>query len=330
MKKALNWLVFLVVTVSLAMVAKRAENLIPASFEASRFVASTVEPRDNLYGVAAVGKSVVWMAGTNGKVVRSEDGGASWVLQESGINEHLQDIGAWDKSRAVAVGNEGVVITTQDGGMTWKRAEAPRSDVANKLVRLEVGPDGRAWAVGLMGAVLGTQDYGATWRRLVPETDAAWNGIAFANDRNGWVVGEFGRMMRTADGGVLWEERQPLVESSLMAVAFRDPAHGVAVGLEGVILTTSDAGDTWTLLSDNPTTEHLWEVAWHTVSDRWVAVGNQGTLVLGDREGREWESKRLSDKELLWHTSIAAADSKLYIVGGSQGVLEKEEWHYLF
>ncbi len=330
MKKGLNWLVFLAVSLFLVMVARRAENLLPASFESSKFVASTVEPRDNLYGVATVGQKVVWMAGTNGKVVRSDDAGASWVLQETGVREHLQDIAAWDESRAVAVGNEGVVITTRDGGITWQRMEAPRSEVANKLVRVIAGPGGKAWTVGLMGAVLGTEDYGATWRRLTPERDEAWNGIAFADEQNGWVVGEFGRMMRTTDGGTTWRETEPLVESSLMGVSFRDPARGVAVGLEGVILTTSDAGDTWTLLAEKPTTEHLWEVAWDAASERWVAVGNLGTVVLGDREDGKWRSKRLSDKELLWHTSIAALDAKLYIVGGSQGVLEKGEWRYIF
>ncbi len=328
--RIISWIVFCGVAFVLVTVARKAEHLMPASFDASQFTASVVEPRDNLYGVVTLGEKTIWMAGSNGKVVRSDDGGESWALQETDITDHLQDIAAWDENRAVAVGNDGAVVVTGNGGKKWKKVPSPRSKVANKLVAVESGPDGKGWAVGVMGALLGTEDYGASWERLIPEEDVGLNGIAFSDAQNGWVVGEFGRTKRTVDGGETWEEVDRLVQSSLMNVAFRDANNGIIVGLEGVIMTTSDGGDNWTLLSDKPTAQHLWDVTWHESADSWVCVGNQGVYVIGDKAAQSWKANRLSDTELLWHTSIAPFNSALYIVGGSQGVLDKGQWSYIF
>ena len=105
------------------------------------------------------------MAGSGGKVVRSDDGGQSWSIQETGATENLQAIDAWDPDRAVAVGNDGVVLVTADGGESWTRVDVPRSDIANKLIRVRCAADGEAWAVGVMGMILHSRDWGASWQR---------------------------------------------------------------------------------------------------------------------------------------------------------------------
>lgn len=328
--KKLNWVIFGVVVALLIGFANQAENLIPSSFDAGKFVPSVVERRDNMYGVCTAGDRVVWMAGTNGKIVRSEDGGKTWIEQNSGVLEHFQDIAAWDEQKAVAVGNGGVIVVTADGGRTWHAVEAPKSEVANKLLQVAVGSDGRAWAVGVMGAILGTKDFGATWQRLAPEEDIGWNGTDFCDDLRGWVVGEYGRMKRTVDGGDTWEDVESVEEGSLMSVAFRDGLHGVAVGLEGKILVTEDCGARWAAVEGLPSLEHLWDVFWHEASQSWICVGNLGTYAVGDGEGKIWRASRLSDTELVWHTSIAAIGARVFIVGGSQGVLEDGRWSYIF
>lgn len=327
--RKLDWLIFGVVAALLLGVANQAENLLPTSFDAGKFVPSVVERRDNMYGVCTVGDRVIWMAGTNGKIVRSEDGGKTWFEQASDVRDHLQDIAAWDEQKAVAVGNGGVVVVTGDGGKTWKAVDAPKSEVANKLMQVTTGSGGRAWAVGVMGAIIGTKDFGATWERLVEEEDIGWNGVDFCDDLRGWVVGEYGRMKRTIDGGDTWDDVENVEDGSLMSVSFRDADHGVAVGLDGAILITEDCGRRWTAV-ESPTKEHLWDVFWHEGSQSWICVGNLGTYVVGDREGRTWRESRLSDTELLWHTSIAAVGPKVIIVGGSQGILENGTWSYIF
>ncbi len=315
-------------------------------------VGQTVQPApiergDAFYGVTVPGPKTIWLAGNNGKVVRSDDAGASWVLQTTALKAHLQDIAAWDDKRAVAVGNGGVVIVTADGGNTWREMPAPLSKISNKLLRVKALPNGHAWAVGEMSAVLESEDYGHTWQRRRDEQDVAWNDIAFANEANGWVVGEAGRMLHTQDGGKTWELVQSGVKSSLMGVAFRDAENGVAVGLEGVILSTKDGGKTWQhqprarrSVANLPSAsvdkdaaesrartveeagEHLFDVAWDAQHESWLAVGNQGVWVRSNKDAEQWQAGNIDPRDLAWHTRVLVANGHSYLAGARAGVWE--------
>ena len=320
-------LIFIVVAVVLVISARYSDSFVPTGFEAHKFVPSVIEPRDSMYGITAAGEKGLWIVGNNGKIARSKDGGISWINQESGTTEHLQGVTAWDENRAVAVGNGGVVVVTKDGGKSWKTPEVPRSEVANKLIKVKAQGKGRAWAVGAMGMVLSTEDWGDTWSRRMEEEDLAWNDIAFVDEEVGIVVGEFGRIKRTEDGGNTWEDMQSSVEVSLTAVGGRDRDNWIIVGLEGLILKTTDSGSTWVRVAEDATKEHLFSLI--RLEDGWFAVGNLGVYASGDNNAEHWKASPLSSTELMWHTDIAQLDSKLFIVGGTQGIFENDQWSIL-
>lgn len=303
--------------------------LAAALFIKPKAVGTTVEPsaierRDRFYGIAVPEHGDVWIAGNDGKVIRSKDDGLSWTLQQTSIREHLQDIAAWDTDRAVAVGNGGTVIVTSNGGKTWQEMQAPRSAISNKLMRVRVYPGGIAWAVGEIGAVLVSRDYGLTWTRQAQEQDVTWNDITFTDARHGWVVGEFGYMLRTQDGGDTWTQVQSPVKSSLMGVAFRDRRRGVAVGLEGVVLTTKDVGQSWRLVN-KVTREHLFDVAWEG-NNLWLAIGDKGVWLRGDESASRWQAGRLADRDLSWHTDLETQSDAIYLAGASVGVWHGGKW----
>ena len=283
-----------------------------------------IERRDKFFGIEVPAKGSVWAAGTNGKVILSQDGGKNWTVQVSPVKQHLQDIAAWDEQRAVAVGNEGVVILTRDGGKTWQEVKAPRSEVANKLIKVIVVPGGQAWTVGAMGAVLYSKDFGSTWERRIKEEDVAWNGITFVDAKVAWVVGEFGRMLRTTDGGVTWKPRDSPTKRSLNAVAFRDAMHGVAVGLEGTVLKTDNGGVSWSQVQ-SVTGEHLFDVVWDGTA--WISIGTKGTVLRGEKNGTIWRYSRLSEYDLSWHTKGIRKFGALYMAGSTIGVLRDGKWH---
>lgn len=281
--------------------------------------APAIERRDVFYGIAAPSAQVIWAAGSYGKVVRSNDGGASWAIQPTSLGVHLQSIAAWDEQRAVAVGNQGRVIVTDDGGTRWTEVEAPRSEVANKLVKVRAYADGSAWAVGEMGAALHSTDRGRSWTRALPEQDQGWNDVAFVG-ADGWLVGEFGRVMRSRDGGAHWEAAESPSKSSLMSVAFRDARHGVAVGLSGTVLETADGGASWRLVPPQ-TREHLNHVRWDGAA--WVAVGDKGVRVVG-KDG-VWSGGRLAESDLSWRTQAEpAAGGALLLAGANLARLDKD------
>jgi photosystem II stability/assembly factor-like uncharacterized protein len=274
-----------------------------------------IERRDTFLGAAVPADGIVWAAGSNGKVIRSDDHGAHWQVQPVPVAENLQGIAAWDASQAVAVGGDGVVIRTVDGGKSWQQVAVPKSEVANKLLTVRAYADGSAWAVGELGAVLSSTDHGQSWQRAIPEKDQAWNDVSFFG-RQGILVGEFGQVMRTDDGGKSWHGATSGTESSLMSVYLRDASNAVAVGLSGVILVSDDGGASWRTVR-RQTVEHLNNVIWD--GTRWLAVGDKGVIVRGDAAADTWSAARVSEGNLGWHTQILRADarSEHYILAGA-------------
>lgn len=262
-----------------------------------------IERRDAFLGAAVPADGIIWAAGSNGKVIRSDDRGAHWQVQPVPSGENLQGIAAWDALQAVAVGGAGVVIRTADGGKTWNEVAVPKSEVANKLLTVRAYANGAAWAVGELGAVLHTTDYGQRWQRMVPEKDQAWNDISFF-DGHGILVGEFGQVMHSSDGGKSWQPAKSGTESSLMSVYLRDAQNAVAVGLSGVILITRDGGAQWSV-AQRQTMEHLNNVIWDGA--RWVAVGDKGVIVTADPAAAAWKAARVSEGNLGWNTQILRA-----------------------
>ena len=276
-----------------------------------------IERRDMFMGVAMPADKVIWAAGSNGKVVRSEDGGVKWLAQLVPTAANLQGIAAWSSDQAVAVGGENAVISTSDAGKTWKAVSVPKSEVANKLLNVRAYENGVAWAVGEMGAVLRTKDFGQNWERAMAEKDQAWNDISFSGG-HGILVGEFGRTMKTSDSGATWQAVDSGVKSSLMSVTLRDAENAVAVGLSGVVIVTHDSGSHWSPV-ERQTIEHLNNVIWD--GEHWIAVGDKGVIVTGDMAAVTWKAARVSEGNLGWNTQIlrfrSSEKSNAYLLAGA-------------
>lgn len=281
----------------------------------------SIEKRDKIYGIAKVTSEQLWLAGNYGKILRSDDGGKVWAIQKTNTRMNLQDIAAWDSQHAVAVGNSGIVLVTDNGGETWPEVTVPKSEVANKLIRVHTYKNGEAWAVGEMGMILHSSDYGKTWTRMREEEDVAMNDIIALTKDKIFAVAEFGRLFRSDDGGKTWQDSQTESPGSLMAIDFRSPEDGVIVGLDGVILTTLDGGDTWSMVktSVSGNDEHLMDVAWDAKTKDWLAVGNKGVYVKFSGDLKNFYSGVLSKTGLFTHTELAIVDGGFFAVGAGVG-----------
>jgi len=283
-----------------------------------------MEQRDYYYGLAVLPGQRRWLAGSNGKIIQIDGEGHASLLV-AGAAQTLQDIAAWDETRGLAVGNEGVVVRTADGGKTWQEvADVPKSEVANKLNRVRLGPEGVAVATGEMGALLATQDYGEHWRRLRPEEDQAWNDVALLPGKKLVAVGEFGRIAISADNGATWADIKAPIEVSLMSVAFRDAQNGLAVGLEGTVLKTENGGETWHAL-DVAAHEHLYDIVWDAARDRWIGAGNLGRWLMVDAGGK-MESGRLDAQDLTWHVRAVPEGDRIWFIGANVGRWDGKTW----
>jgi photosystem II stability/assembly factor-like uncharacterized protein len=207
-------------------------------------------------GLAVVSRKVAWLGGYNGVVLRTVDGGLSWVNASPAGASALQfrDIAAFSATRAVAMasgtGTDSRLYATDDGGRTWSlayqntNAQAffdcmaffnPRhglvlSDpVDGKFRVLSTRDGGRSWTVlpnaGMPAALPGEAGFAASGECLTTAGRQAWFGSGGSTAA---------RVFTSRDGGYTWQAATtPIVAgptAGVFALAFRTPVAGVAVG----------------------------------------------------------------------------------------------------
>jgi len=203
---------------------------------------------DNLHGWA-VGWDADFFNNT-GKIVRSVDGGRSWVQQWAGQGIYLQAVVALDERTAVAAGwaaYASFILRTENGGLTWTDVTPP---VLGAPSCMDFVDENVGWIAG--GRIFKTVDGGRTWTEQdMPEELV--NDISFADAQNGWAVGWWGFVFHTTDGGQTWtRQTHPVIGSrTVLAVDAISPstvwvsaADYVGSGVN-ILARSVDSGATW-------------------------------------------------------------------------------------
>ncbi|GAA0471588.1 oxidoreductase [Streptomyces olivaceiscleroticus] len=218
-------------------------------------------------GLAAVSRRTAWLAGTEGTVLRTRDGGATWrnVSPPGADGLEFRDVEAFDGRRAVVLaigeGEASRIFRTEDGGSTWTesfRNTDPRAfydcmaffdtrhglavsdPVDGKYRVLATGDGGRNWRVlpsaGMPAAQPGEASFAASGQCLVTARSSAQG--RSGGGRDVWLAtggAATARVLHSADRGRTWTATAtPLPAGDpargVFGLAFRDRAHGLAVG----------------------------------------------------------------------------------------------------
>jgi photosystem II stability/assembly factor-like uncharacterized protein len=132
----------------------------------------TVEFPDEQHGL---------ISGLGGVILRSEDGGKSWLYVETSRRQALFAVDT-TADRAVAVGEKGLVQYSTDGGRTW----APPADGEFPPIFTFMRDLGFAggrktgFIVGQDGMVLRSKDAGGTWTQVLPPPERRGPGSKFS------------------------------------------------------------------------------------------------------------------------------------------------------
>lgn len=171
----------------------------------------------NLYKVVHLDSLHLWAAGDSGTIVFSSDRGISWQIQNSGLENGIQDIFFINQSVGWAI--------------TWFL-------------------DG----INLQSNILFTTNSGANWEaQRYRNSDVILRTIYFLDSLNGWVGGDPFDLAFTSDGGVNWLHAN--FDSSAQAyfpihqIKFSTSQYGFAVGgavdFAGVVWSSNDGGVSW-------------------------------------------------------------------------------------
>ncbi|MBD0371486.1 MAG: hypothetical protein ICV60_11660 [Pyrinomonadaceae bacterium] len=239
-----------------------------------------------------------WVAGSNGTMLETADGGESWkALVRRPTEDTIRDIYFADAQTGWIVCERDMyklrtnteartyLMKTTDGARSWQRVNLADADA--RLVRAVFTRDGRAWAFGEAGVLYATRDGGASWSRRPSPTRYLLLGGTFIDAEHGWLVGARSTILQTFDGGETW--REGMVDARdvrFTSVSFVETRIGWAVGSAGRIFMTLDGGRTWR--AQNSTVQSdLTDVKFLDASEGWV-VGADGILLHTTNSGLKW------------------------------------------
>lgn len=158
---------------STALVVGDGATLLRSTDAGASWSVASIQGAADLHGVAMDAAGDVTLAvDTSGKVWRSADRGASFVLEaELGVGLDSVSI-AYDGTRALTGGTGGAIFVRDSLG-TWQSAFSPTTaDLHAVLVGFDVW-----YAVGQAGTLLSSRDQGATWSWLASGTTATLRGL---------------------------------------------------------------------------------------------------------------------------------------------------------
>jgi photosystem II stability/assembly factor-like uncharacterized protein len=272
-----------------------------------------------------------WVAGDEGYVSRTEDGGHSWSQQATGIAEAINDIYFRGKDDGYLLAGDRI-YSTGDGGVHWNELRrflpANFDGGAPELYSVRFTGKKRGWVVGSVSRrdqvidslLVHTDDAGAKWERQRLPTRSELIHLDFVNDDNGWIVGAGGTILHTSDGGATWTLQRAGVTGTLYHVDFRDNRKGWAVGERGTVLRTIDGGVNWSTVNV-PVRATLLSVMFVDEDEGWIA-GRGGVILRSGDGGRTWVQQETRTKQNLYALFINKKNG--WAVGGDGMVLQYE------
>ena len=137
---------------------------------------------DDLFSASFPNEKEGWASGRWGCVLHTEDGGKTWVRQNTGTDLTLSSVFFVDPKSGWAAGEEGIIIHTVDGGKTWEKQKSP---VPFFHMKVHFESPLKGWIVSEQTHILHTEDGGKTWSIQFKDQDAIFN-------RSHFVMGSMG------------------------------------------------------------------------------------------------------------------------------------------
>lgn len=213
-----------------------------------------------LNSVTAIGAQLAWTAGGDGfgtspVVLRTENGGTSWVVATGDLpNRDFYCVAATDARHAWVGTGAGEIFATVDGGTHWTLQPYPGRqttfidgiwffDAQNGIALGDPDPS-QAYIV------LRTTDGGTHWAHVTTEPvgvtgEAGWNNSMFWSDpSHGWFGSNKTWLWHSTDGGASWSKVLTSIPNPL-SICFRDNQHGLVGSLGGTIQRTTNEGASW-------------------------------------------------------------------------------------
>ena len=178
------------------------------------------------------------VVGDDGLILKTTDGGATWIKSEVATEENLSDLSFLETNRAYAVG-QNTFLRTTDGGATWEQKDIENLRPISNVAAVE----GTATVYASNGyQVAKSEDAGDTWS-MVDSTGSFYKEHLQVIAGNPITSNE-GLIHTSNSQGVYWERQVPATNIIINNFQFLNEQIGYLVGTEGVVYKTTNGGGT--------------------------------------------------------------------------------------
>ncbi|MEI7595080.1 MAG: YCF48-related protein [Bacteroidota bacterium] len=216
-----------------------------------------------LYDVCIVNHDTAYASGAHGIILKTTNGGASWLSQNSGVIDGLACITFPSKNIGYASGGFAGgakancrLVKTIDGGVNWNNVNVATGKCGGGIYFLNADTGFYAYANSLYGnsVIAMTKDGGSSW-------DTVYSGIGwisyfhFVDDSFGYATVNNGTVLKTTNGGQSWSTSIIPANVWMSGVYFLNKDIGLAGGgppsAAVSMFKTIDGGANWTPIASS-------------------------------------------------------------------------------
>jgi photosystem II stability/assembly factor-like uncharacterized protein len=209
-----------------------------------------------LYNVKFLNLNTGWITGVNGIILKTTNGGANWIMQNSNLNQPriLTGIDILDENSVYIVGWYSAVLKTTNGGENWIVLREMPVGQGNSYNDIDFVNEQLGWFCGFQGLVWKTTNSGLNWDSVNVGGGAPLRDIYFINDQTGWTVGDGGFMRQSTNGGMNWISQFTGVTADFdyNSLSFVSSNTGWIAANNNSILRTTNSGINWIIVSQTP------------------------------------------------------------------------------
>lgn len=268
-----------------------------------------------------------WVAGHDGLILHTQDGGKNWAKQFDGYRanqeivaslevafknaqEQLEKLEAQGNAEAIAEAEEeleNLEFSLEDARYDYETGST------KPFLDLWFHNANQGYAVGAYGMLFYTENGGKAWQNIssrLPNPDNYHlNSITYLGDDKLIIAGERGTLFFSADFGATWELLDSPYDGSLFGVLAHNQQQYL-FGLRGNLYRSNDFGQRWQAI-ELDTRQGL--IGGLSLENKSILVGNAGVIIELDNQGSSTLHTIEGSKS--FSAIIQAADGNFIAVG---------------
>ena len=190
--------------------------------------------------------------GYNGTILKSNDGGDSWIKIRSERGQHLYKLQFASEKIGYAIGE--IMLKTDDAGESWYPIDVSHRPVGNRLRGLFFINPNIGFVFDDDKNIYKTIDGGSYWK-LYTHDNGDFNSIFFLNETEGYISRNAKRLVKTIDGGETWENINVEIpelgsDTKFTNILFVNNETGFLTTDDGEFVKTTNGGDSWSYVSE--------------------------------------------------------------------------------